>query len=179
MRNQKGFTLIELIIVIVVLGILAVTAAPQFINFSGDARESAVKGLKGNIQGAYQTVYAKAAIEGKLAENDGTAGSPQALSGSGITLKYGYPTVDGNADDTVDANGIVKAATLGDSGDDWVYAEGSTSGTLVIAPTSIGGFSDPATESEITGTECYVSYAEATSADTPPVVTVDVTGCGN
>ena len=38
MRNQKGFTLIELIIVIVVLGILAVTAAPQFFNFSGDAR---------------------------------------------------------------------------------------------------------------------------------------------
>jgi len=47
MRNQKGFTLIELIIVIVVLGILAVTAAPQFINFSSDARTSTVKGLKG------------------------------------------------------------------------------------------------------------------------------------
>ena len=52
MRNQKGFTLIELIIVIVVLGILAVTAAPQFINFSSDARTSALKGMEGSIKGA-------------------------------------------------------------------------------------------------------------------------------
>ena len=181
MRNQKGFTLIELIIVIVVLGILAVTAAPQFFNFSGDARESAVKGLKGNIQGAYQTVYAKAAIEGKLAENDGTADSPQALSDSGITLKYGYPTVDGDANDTVDPNGIVKAATLGASSaqGDWVYAEGSTAGSLVIAPSSIGGFSDPATATEITDTSCYVSYTEATSANEAPEVSAVTTGCGN
>ena len=50
MRNQKGFTLIELIIVIVVLGILAVTAAPQFVDFSTDAKSSAVKGLKGSLQ---------------------------------------------------------------------------------------------------------------------------------
>jgi len=181
MRNQKGFTLIELIIVIVVLGILAVTAAPQFFNFSGDARESAVKGLKGNIQGAYQTVYAKAAVEGKLAENDGAADSPQALSDSGITLKYGYPTVDGDGDDAVDANGIVKAATLGDSSaqGDWVYAIESTGGNLVIAPASIGGLSDPATATEIAGTNCYVSYTEAKSADAAPVVTAETSGCGN
>ena len=66
MKNSKGFTLIEPIIVIVVLGILAVTAAPQFIDFSSDARTSAVKGLKGALQGASQTVYARASIDGSL-----------------------------------------------------------------------------------------------------------------
>lgn len=50
MKRQQGFTLIELIIVIVVLGILAVTAAPQFINFSSDARESTVKGAQASIR---------------------------------------------------------------------------------------------------------------------------------
>ena len=85
MRNQKGFTLIELIIVIVVLGILAVTAAPQFFNFSGDARTSTVKGLKGNIQGAYQTVYAKAAVQGKLA---GTAAAPADVEGIDSMFEY-------------------------------------------------------------------------------------------
>lgn len=60
--QQKGFTLIELIIVIVVLGILAVTAAPQFFNFSSDARESTVKGMEGSVKAASALVYAKALL---------------------------------------------------------------------------------------------------------------------
>ena len=39
MKRNAGFTLIELVIVIVILGILAVTAAPKFLNLQGDARE--------------------------------------------------------------------------------------------------------------------------------------------
>src|SRR5690554_6621947 len=93
--QQKGFTLIELIIVIVVLGILAVTAAPQFFNFSSDAKQSAITGLKGAIQGASQVTYARAAIDDKLSSTD-TVG--------GISTEYGYPTAD--------AAGIVKAAQL-------------------------------------------------------------------
>ena len=45
-KNQKGFTLIELVVVIIILGILAVTAAPKFINLQGDARVSALAGMK-------------------------------------------------------------------------------------------------------------------------------------
>lgn len=171
MRNQKGFTLIELIIVIVVLGILAVTAAPQFFNFSGDARESAVKGLKGNIQGAYQTVYAKAAIEGKL---DGTSGSEADVAD--VKTIFGYPAA-------TDA-GIGTAASLGNNNEDWVFAvgDGSTNTTadvFYIAPAGFSDLDDSSTAEDIYDTSCYVSYANATSADTPPVVTVDTTGCGN
>ena len=43
--TQKGFTLIELIIVIVLLGILAVTAAPKFLNLQDDARDSVLQGI--------------------------------------------------------------------------------------------------------------------------------------
>ncbi|ACJ27327.1 MSHA pilin protein MshA [Shewanella piezotolerans WP3] len=51
MNKQNGFTLIELVVVIIILGILAVTAAPKFINLQGDARVSTLQGMKAAIQG--------------------------------------------------------------------------------------------------------------------------------
>lgn len=47
MKKQAGFTLIELVIVIIILGILAVTAAPKFLNLQDDARYSAAQGVQG------------------------------------------------------------------------------------------------------------------------------------
>ena len=64
MKKQQGFTLIELIIVIVILGILAVTAAPKFFDFSSDARKSTLAGLKGAIEGAVSIEYARSAVQG-------------------------------------------------------------------------------------------------------------------
>ncbi len=62
MNGQAGFTLIELIVVIVILGILAVTAAPKFMNLTSDANASVVKGLAGSVKSAYQMVYAKSRL---------------------------------------------------------------------------------------------------------------------
>ncbi|MBY8273482.1 type II secretion system GspH family protein [Vibrio fluvialis] len=61
MKRQGGFTLIELVVVIVILGILAVTAAPRFLNLQDDARKAALQGLKGAMDGAAGIVYGKAA----------------------------------------------------------------------------------------------------------------------
>ncbi|EGQ9105856.1 prepilin-type N-terminal cleavage/methylation domain-containing protein [Vibrio cholerae] len=83
MKRQGGFTLIELVVVIVILGILAVTAAPRFLNLQGDAREASLQGLKGAIDGAAGIVYGKAAV----------SGLDKAASGSvdSIDIVFGYP----------------------------------------------------------------------------------------
>ncbi len=56
-KNQTGFTLIELVLVIVVLGILAVVAMPKFIDLSGDAQTSATNGVAGALSSAATVNY--------------------------------------------------------------------------------------------------------------------------
>ncbi|MGI2258402.1 type II secretion system protein [Shewanella sp. GXUN23E] len=68
MKKQNGFTLIELVVVIIILGILAVVAAPKFINLSDDAELSAAQGTAGALKSAVSMVHAKALIAGPSAE---------------------------------------------------------------------------------------------------------------
>ncbi|PMG42773.1 prepilin-type N-terminal cleavage/methylation domain-containing protein [Shewanella sp. 10N.286.52.B9] len=87
-RKQQGFTLIELVVVIIILGILAVTAAPKFINLQGDARVSALAGMKAAIQGSNTLVYSKAALAGE--EKSGTATIDIGSGTADHNIVYGY-----------------------------------------------------------------------------------------
>ncbi|MFT7006804.1 MAG: MSHA pilin protein MshA [Colwellia sp.] len=86
LTKQKGFTLIELVVVIVILGILAVTAAPKFIDLTGDAKGSVIEAVKGSMNSAADLAHAKALVQGQ-------AGDSGAISaaGSNIVLVNGWP----------------------------------------------------------------------------------------
>jgi MSHA pilin protein MshA len=58
-KQQKGFTIIELVVVIVILGILAAVAFPKFQDLSGDARQAVVNGTAAAVKSAAVLLYAK------------------------------------------------------------------------------------------------------------------------
>lgn len=88
MKQQSGFTLIELIMVIVILGILAATALPRFANLAGNARTSAVQGIAGAMGSAVSIVKGQYLINGSSAATTVTLDGHQitVVAGSGIPV---------------------------------------------------------------------------------------------
>lgn len=168
--KQEGFTLIELIVVIVILGILAVTAAPKFIDLQGDARASALQGLAGAMKGAATLVHGKALVANKVSSSGDqyvcigstSQSSCNESSKDAVRVKCGFP------DATED--GILRAldgtfSTDGNS--DWTYkvkewpSSGATPGPTQIL-VSVKGMTFPdAYQSNVSDTytnQCYVFY---------------------
>ena len=163
--KQEGFTLIELIVVIVILGILAVTAAPKFIDLQGDARASALQGLAGAMKGAATLVHGKALVANKVSSSGDqfvcigstSQSSCNENSKDAVRVKCGFP------DATED--GILRAldgtfSTDGNS--DWTFKFKPWESGATQILVSVKGMTPPdAYQSNVSATytnQCYVFY---------------------
>jgi len=88
-QNQRGFTLIELVMVIVILGVLAAVAIPKFVDLKGDAQAAAVQGVAGGISSASSVNYA--AKSANSAKGTATTGLSCTAAATAI-LQGGVPT---------------------------------------------------------------------------------------
>ncbi|HHF2987954.1 TPA: type II secretion system protein [Vibrio alginolyticus] len=158
MKRQGGFTLIELVVVIVILGILAVTAAPRFLNLQDDARNATLEGLSGAIQGAVGIVYGKAAIQG-VESADVDAGTNVALgNGQNVLTIYGYPlATSAEIEKVVDGIGTNEDFQVINTG-------GDVAADTAWVTFGIANYTD----------QC-VKYTMAANANTPAVVEISTT----
>ncbi len=139
-KQQKGFTLIELVMVIVILGILSAFAFPKFANLSGNARKASLEGALGSIKSSSAIVHAKALVINQ------TTGA-LTLEGTALNLVNSYPdseTIDLAAQlsatdyTIVDTSGTVVTVTLGSCSFTYTEAAVANSAPTISTLTNTG-----------------------------------------
>ncbi|GAA5171154.1 type II secretion system protein [Viridibacterium curvum] len=150
-KKQSGFTLIELVVVMVILGILAAVALPKFVDMSSQARIAKMQGAVGSVNSAITLIHAK-----WLAVGSPTGATAVAYEGGTLTANVntemvnGYPAADAY---------LISGKNLAGLDANFTTTASGTAGakTMTIA--------------DATKSACSFTVVDSTASGTPPVIT--------
>ncbi|WP_076538227.1 prepilin-type N-terminal cleavage/methylation domain-containing protein [Shewanella sp. UCD-KL21] len=167
--KSSGFTLIELVVVLLILAVLAVIAAPRFINLSTEANIASIKAMGGAILSSSKMVYAKSLSQG-VEKIDKTTIDLDSDGIDDVEVSYGYPSASRS-------NSISKIMA-GDFSNEWTWSTtyGDTRFWLTTAALA-GRSGEYINQTAVRDSGCYILYDPATSSGQTPTVTYVTTDC--
>lgn len=163
--KSLGFTMIELIVVIIILGILASYAVPKFMGIDKAAREAVVKGLHGATKSASEMVHAIAITQGKAANLELDKLKIGEADGEEVDIIKGYAAASSTGIGAALDVGIVSEQNA--KGDFVIVAEGTDPSEFALAPSTARN-----------PTKCKVKYKYSnTGSSVRPEISIDLEDC--